>query len=245
VPSPPSHAVARDLADRIIDRRTAAPDPHLADLGDSLEEVVAHIGRTRDRTGRDLLGLDDIDPDIIRADVVDGFVILDYLSHHYARQIARWRLGLYEAGRRAGMGPTALMEPMHQRHRQGVDERIKRDRALLNPHAELAGREQADAAATRVACGELRALAETLVALRLALPDDLEDATGYDVDDLASAIGGPGFVSILRLIVRHILSVPVNAEVRDVLDHTHAHLVDQLGLGRVVAVGGADDVASP
>lgn len=234
----PARAVARDIADQIIERRTKAHDPRLADLGDTLEEVVAHIGATRDRTGRDLLGLDDqLDPEMVRADVTDAFAVLDYLTAHYARQVARWRVGLYEAARRAGMGPTALMGPMHQRHRQGVIETIKRDRALLNPHVDgaspddarqLAERGQANTEATRTAGDELRALAETLVDLRLALPPDLEDATGFDADDLAGAIGYPEMVPILRLVVRHVLAAPVTDELRDVLDHTYAHLVEQL-----------------
>jgi hypothetical protein len=237
----PDHPVARDAADRIIERRTRAGDPHLEQLGDGLEEVVAHVARRPAGNLRDLLDVDDpLERDVVRADVVDALLVLDYLADRYARQVARWRLGVIQAGRRAGMGPTALMAPLHQRHRQGVGEMVERLRAFLDRRVEgasvgaarqVAADDRADRALAAAAGDPLREFAEALVGEADHTPADLAEEAGQDCDDLAEALDLPAsdFLPTLRVIVRYLEAerARLRPPVRAVLD-TYAHLLPVL-----------------
>lgn len=234
VRSVPTSSAARDAADRIVDRRTFAGDPELVELDDSLEGVVAHVAR---------LGAEPIDHGAarqfselatasLRDDVVDALAVLDYLDDRYARNLARLRLQLIRAGRRAGMTPTMLMVPLHQRHRQGVDEMAGRLDAYLSGYRRStkdarAAAADAAAEADAIAAGitSIQDLAGYLIDNRDRLPDELGEECGVDLDDLADRLPGgiyaspAGLVGALRQILEELADRPLDAELRAAIEH--------------------------
>lgn len=212
----PTAGAARDAADEIVARRTAAKDPHLHELDDSLEGVVAHVASH----GGD------------EAAVVTALRILDHLDAAYARRLALWRLQLIEAGRAAGMGPTALQGPLHQNCRQGVVDLVGRLRARLDYDVPTADSralrrklgEEAAARAAAVSQGAgLVVVAQALIARADQLPADLGEC-GVDTEDLAyflpepGAAPRPGLVGSLRTIIKSLAGVDLSADLRGIVD---------------------------
>jgi len=223
----PDRVAAFDAAAAIIERRTLAQDPDLAQLrGNSLEGVVAHIARHGDPDGNQATRLDPGDRIGIenqRQDVIDTLLILDYLDDAYRRRLARWRLATVLSARRAGMTPTMLQDPLHQRHRQGVVDLIGRLRAYLDRDvgvhdtrvARDVRRDAAAAAQQRDArSAAIVAFACELLAMRDLVPDDVDESGAdlYGVEFCLPPIGQPPggeLVATLRLIVAELAGRPV------------------------------------
>ncbi len=218
---PPTRAAAHDAAARIVDRRTAAHDPHLSRLGDDLLGVLEHVAAHH--SARDLA------PDVIRADVADAAVIRAYL----AGRLDRLHLAVLVGGRdEAGMsyGDLAAAEGLpDRRHAHDLVMRLTAAAAGEVKRGTEVRRRRRVAADERAVLernvSALWALASALAAA--ALPEDLGDEAGVDVaawrDEVAALPAGgpvPHLVAVeLRLLVAELARWPgLDADLRSVVE---------------------------